>query len=112
MTVRVQLYYTSAIISQWILPVLGALLSLCLLAIVLWPVLALHSGLPAPLTHLLKCNTKDVFLGAIATPDKPRVLLSFSGHSRDVPISGLRYVFVLGNALKRFFARLFFRRVR
>ena len=87
----------------------GALSSLCLLVITVWPLFVLRSRLS--LQWLWKCNTKDVFIHTIAQLKQPRELRML-GHPRILPIS-LTYVpSSTASSFRRWISPVFFRRVR
>ncbi|CAE6472148.1 unnamed protein product [Rhizoctonia solani] len=87
---------------------IGAICSLCLLVVTVWPLFILRSSLS--FEWLWKCNTKDAFMCMVAQLGKPRELQMF-GHPRNPPISLFYVPGSNGRAFLRWISPVLFRRV-
>ncbi|CAE6472156.1 unnamed protein product, partial [Rhizoctonia solani] len=87
---------------------IGAVCSLCLLVVTIWPIFMLRSHLP--FRRLWRSNTKDVFMCTLIQIKQPRELRMF-GHPRNPPISLLHVPFSTTKPFFQFISLVFFRRV-
>ncbi|KAB5593585.1 hypothetical protein CTheo_2974 [Ceratobasidium theobromae] len=89
-----------------------ALCSLFLLVIILLPALLLRFRLCISFKRLWTCDTKDISLGTLV-PNDDSCTLSVMGtrHAYASPHSARQAISIPAHAVKRFFAKLFFRRV-